>query len=185
MYQSFNRLEPVYHELAGKTWGIVGLGNIGRQVARVAQAMGCRVIAYTRTPREGFECVSLDTLCREADVISLHTPLTEATRHLIGREQLTMMKRGAVLINVARGAVTDEAGVAEAVLAEKILFGCDVYAREPFAPDHPYAQLLDREGVCLTPHMAWGSYEARQRCVCEIAENIAAFFAGQSRNRIV
>ena len=181
----FNRLEPVYCELAGKTWGIVGLGNIGRQVACVAQAMGCRVIAHTRTPREGYDCVSLDTLCRESDIISLHTPLTDATRHLIGREQLTKMKDGCVLINVARGAVTDEEAVAEAVLSGKILFGCDVYAREPFATDHPYTKLLDRTGVCLTPHMAWGSREARQRCVAEIAENISAFYLGNARNRIV
>ncbi|MGM9635591.1 MAG: NAD(P)-dependent oxidoreductase, partial [Candidatus Avispirillum sp.] len=99
-----NRLEPVYHEISGKTWGIVGLGNIGRRVAAAAVAMGCRVIANKRVPVTDFECVDIDTLCKNSDIITLHTPLTEETRGLISRERIAMMRKDAILVNVARGA---------------------------------------------------------------------------------
>ena len=102
-----NRLSPAFCELYGKTWGIVGYGNIGKQVGKIAQAFGCNVIVHKRTPEEGVRCVDIDTLCRESDIISLHTPLNDGTRGLIGKAQLDMMKKNAILVNVARGAVTD------------------------------------------------------------------------------
>ena len=180
-----NALTPVYHELAGKTWGIVGYGHIGERVATVARALGCRILAYKRTPVEGVECVDLDTLCRESHVISLHTPLNDGTRGLIGREQLAHMRQDAILINVARGAVVDESAVAEAILSGRLGgYGCDVYTAEPFPREHPYTAILDRPNVCLTPHMAWAAFEARSRCLREIAENIAAFSRGETRSRV-
>ncbi len=181
---SFNCLTPVYHEVAGKTWGIIGYGNIGARVGQIAQALGCRVLAYTRTPREGVECVDLETLCRSADIISIHTPLTDATRGMIDAQALSYMKPGAILVNEARGAVVDEAAVAAAALAGSIYYGCDVYAKEPFQSDHPYYKIKELENVCLTPHMAWGAYEARARCLAEIVENIRAFQNGERRNRV-
>lgn len=183
---SANILTPVYHEIYGKTWGIVGYGNIGKQVGRVAQALGCRVIAYKRTPTEEVECVDIDTLCRQSDIISVHTPLNDGTRGLISRKRIAMMKKDAILINVARGAVADEAALADAILEERLGgLGVDVYSKEPFAPDHPFAKIAGRDNVFLTPHMAWGSYEARLRCCEEICLNIEAYLRGEKRCRVV
>ncbi len=180
-----NRLSPVYHELYGKTWGIVGYGNIGAQVARVARAMGCRVIAYSRSEKQGVENVSLEQLCRESDVISVHLPLSEQTRGIIGEREIAMMKKTAILINVARGAVTDEAALAAAVAEGRIGgIGVDAYSVEPFPATHPFYAIRDLPNVCLTPHMAWGAKEARERCLAEVAENIAAFARGERRNRV-
>lgn len=180
-----NCLIPVFHELFGKTWGIVGYGNIGRGVADVARALGCRVLVYRRTRDASSESTDIDTLCRESDVISLHTPLNDGTRHLIDARRLSLMKQGAILINVARGAVTDESAVADAVLSGKLGgFGCDVYSTEPFLEDHPFYALLDDPRVCLTPHMAWGSYEARVRCLESVADNVSAFYEGRRQNRV-
>ncbi len=182
---NMNRLEPVYHEIAGKTWGIVGFGNIGRQVARVAEALGCRVIVNKRTPVDGYSCVDIDTICREADILSVHTPLSAETRGLISEARIATMKKEAILINVARGAVIDEAAAARAILDGRLGgLGVDVYSTEPFPVEHPYSQLFGCENVCLTPHMAWGAYEARVRCIDEIAENIQAFIRGEMRCRV-
>ena len=180
-----NHLSPPYHEIAGKTWGIFGLGNIGKRVAAVAKALGCRVIATKRTPDPDYECVSLDTLCRESDILSVHTPLTAETRGAIGRRELMLMKPSAILINVARGAVLDEKAVCDAVLDGRIAgFGADVYAKEPFSEDSPYTLLLNRQNVILTPHMAWGGYETRVRLIDELCLNIADFLMGGRRNRV-
>ena len=181
-----NILTPVYHEIYGKTWGIVGYGNIGKQVGAVAKALGCKVIVHKRTEIEGEECVDIDTLCKESDIISVHTPLNDGTRVLISRERIAMMKNDAIFINVARGAVVDEAALTDAILNKKIGgIGVDVYSKEPFPTDHPYASIAGRDNVIFTPHMAWGSYEARVRCCDEIALNIEAFLAGERRNRVV
>lgn len=180
-----NRLEPVFHELCGKTWGIVGAGNIGGQVARVAAAMGCHVIGFSRTPKENIEQVSIDELCRRADIISIHLPLSEQTRGIIGEREIAMMKKDVTLINVARGAVTDEKALADAILQDRIGgLGVDVYSVEPFPADHPFAAIKNHPRVILTPHMAWGAKEARERCLDEVAENIKAFQCGERRNRI-
>lgn len=180
-----NKLSPIYHELCGKTWGIVGAGAIGSQVARVAEAFGCRVLAYKRTPTDAFCCVPLDELLEKSDIVSLHTPLSDSTRWLIGARELARMKPDAILINVARGAVTDETAVADAVLAGRLGgFACDVYSTEPFGDGHPFARLVGRENVLLTPHMAWGALEARIRCLDEVVKNIDAFLGGETRCRV-
>ena len=181
-----NRLTPVFHELYGKTWGILGAGNIGGQVARVAEAFGCRVIVCRRRTDPLYPTVDLDTLCRESDILSVHTPLNDETRGCIDRRRIALMKDGVILVNVARGAVTDEQAVADAVLSGKIGgFGCDVYTTEPFGEHHPFQALLDHPSVCLTPHMAWGAAQARQRCMDEIGENIRSFLQGEQRSRVV
>ena len=180
-----NRVSPVFNELYGKTWGIIGLGNIGKRVAMIAEAFGCKVIAFKRTPDENFECTDLQTLCKTADIISIHTPLTEKTRGLIGKNELDLMKSTVILYNAARGAVTDEAAIADAVLEAKIgAFGCDVYSVEPFPSDHPMAKIATLPNVCLTPHMAWASYEARDLCIDEVIENINAYKKGIRRNAV-
>jgi len=181
-----NMLTPVYHELSGKTWGIAGYGNIGKKVGEIATALGCRVIAFKRVPEEGVECVSLEELCRRSDILTVHLPLSDQTRNLFSSDMVSLLKRNCIFVNVARGAVTDEAALAEAVSEGKIAgLGADVYSKEPFPQEHPYYGIKEMSNVCLTPHMAWGSYEARKRCLDEIILNIRSFSENGKRNRIV
>jgi glycerate dehydrogenase len=181
-----NRVAPVFHEISSMTWGVVGGGGIGARVAGVASALGCRVLMCRRKKEEIYEQATIDEICEKADIISLHVPLSDETRGMISRERIEKMKPGAILINVARGAVCDEEALAEAIESGKLGgLGVDVYSAEPFLKDHPFYRILGRENVCLTPHMAWGAQEARNRCVREIGKNISAFFEGGIRNRIV
>ncbi len=180
-----NKLSPAYHELYQKTWGVVGLGAIGKQVAKTASALGCEVLAYKRTPDPDYNCVSLDEIFENSDVISIHLPLSDATRGIIDEKLISKMKKDAVLINVARGAVTDEKALADAVLCDKIGgIGVDVYSEEPFSENHPFYKLLGNKKAYLTPHMAWGSFEARNRCMEQVYDNIVAFFDGKIKNRL-
>ena len=180
-----NRLSPVYYELSGKTWGILGYGNIGMQVGKVASALGCNVVVNKRTACEGVNCVDIKTLCKVSDVITIHAPLTEETKKIINSETISMMKRDVIIVNTARGGVTDEEAICEALENGKIgAFGTDVYTTEPFPEDHPFNRIKHMKNVCLTPHMAWGAYEARNRCVEEVSKNISAFLSGEIRNRI-
>ncbi len=182
----FNCVKPVFHEISGMTWGVIGLGNIGTKVANIAKAMGCRVLAYKRTPVDEYECVDIDTLCEQSDIITIHTPLNDETYHLINKERLLKMKKSVILINVARGAVVDESAVSEAVLNGDIGgLGIDVYSVEPLQNDSPYQKILDKNNVMFTPHMAWGAIDARQRCIDEIAKNIESFINNGKRSRIV
>lgn len=181
-----NRLTPVFHELYGKTFGIVGLGNIGRQVARIAEAFGCNVLCFKRTPDQNYCCVDLETLLKNSDIVTLHLPLNDQTEKIIGEKELSLMKPNAILVNVSRGAVTDEKAVAEALKNHTIGgFATDVYSVEPMENISPLNEIKDFENVLLTPHMAWGAYESRIRCINEIAENIAAYIKNERRNRIV
>lgn len=180
-----NILTPVYHEISGKTWGIIGLGSIGKKVATVADALGCHVIAFKRTPDPAYSCVDLETLLEASDIVSIHTPLTPETKGLIGEKELSHMKWGAILINVARGAVTDEKAVADAVESGHLGgIGIDVYSAEPLGETHPFYAIRHRPNVCLTPHMAWSAKEARERCLSEIVKNMEAFYRGEIRNRV-
>lgn len=180
-----NKLTPVYHELCGKTWGIIGYGNIGKQVGRVATALGCNVVVNKRTPCDGVNCVDLKTLCEISDIITIHTPLNEHTKGMIDKKMLSFMKKNVIIVNTARGLVTDEEAICDFIEKGKIgAFGTDVYSKEPFPKSHPFNRIKDMENVCLTPHMAWGSYESRKRCIDEIYKNIVAYKNGELRNRI-
>lgn len=182
---SANILSPTYHEIEGRKWGIVGYGNIGKRVARIAEALGCEVLVNKRQKVDEYKCVDIETICRECDIITLHTPLNDGTRNLIDGEKIKLMKEEVILVNVARGAVMDERAVAEAVKSGRIAgFACDVYSAEPFSESHPYYGIKDENNVILTPHMAWGSYEARVRLLSEVRKNIECFFDGKIRNRI-
>lgn len=181
-----NALSPVFHEMSGKTWGIFGYGNIGKKVATVASAIGCRVIVCKKNKtEEAYPVVSFEELCRESDFLTVHAPATAQTKGIFDAAHLAMMKKDAILVNVARGALLDEAAVAKAVKEGALGgFGCDVYTKEPFDGDHPYTALYGDPRVILTPHMAWGAYEARERCLQEICKNIEAFFNGEPRCRV-
>lgn len=180
-----NRLSPAYHEIAGKTWGIVGFGNIGKQVGVVAKALGCRVLVNKRTPIDGWNCVDFDTICQESDILSIHVPLNETTRGLLDQKHIAMLKKNAVVINVARGAVADEEALAAAIENDQIgALGVDVYSAEPMPTEHPFQRIKCYPNVCLTPHMAWGGFETRMRLLSEMAQNIQAFLDGTRRNRL-
>lgn len=182
---SANKITPVFHELRGQKWGIIGFGNIGKAVATVAEALGAEILVNKRTPIDGYNCVDVETLCRESDIITLHCPLNDQTRGLINKDRLALMKKSAVLVNEARGAVLNENDVANAILENQIAaFGCDVYSAEPFDTAHPYNKIKDLDNVILTPHAAWGAYEARKRCIETIAKNIESFIAGETLNRV-
>ncbi len=182
---SANCLTPVYHELRGKVWGIVGFGNIGKSVARVAEAFGAEVVVTKRNPIDGYRCVDIDTLCSISDIITVHCPLNNETRGMINEERISKMKPDVLLVNEARGAVLDEKAVVDAVLSGKIgAFGCDVYSVEPFDKKHPYNLIANLDNVCLTPHSAWGAYEARMRCLGVICDNISSFKDGEMLNRV-
>ena len=180
-----NILAPTYHEIDGLKWGIIGFGNIGKRVGTIAEALGCRVLVNKRTPIDGWECVDFDTICREADILSIHTPLNGSTRNLLDEAHIRMLKGNAIVINVARGAVTDERALADAIREGRIGgLGVDVCSVEPFGAEHPFSTILDYPNVCLTPHMAWGGYETRERLLEEVAENIGAYLCGERRNRV-
>lgn len=182
---SANILSPVYHELYGKTWGIIGYGGIGSRVGEVAKALGCNVLAYKRTPTEGVKCVDMDTLVENSDIITIHIPLSEETKGLISKERIDKMKSNVIIANTARGGVTDEKALCDAVLENKIAgLGLDVYSTEPFSKDSPFYSIRTLDNVCLTPHMAWGTIEARERCFNEMLANMDAFFSGEIRNRV-
>ena len=180
-----NRLKPYFHEIKSLTWGIVGGGTIGGEVARIARALGCRVIIKPHKEREGYGFVTMEELLKESDIISLHVPLTSETRGMINEKTIAKMKDGVVFINVSRGAVADEKALCEAVIDGKLGgLGIDVYEKEPMSEDSPYSRILNRKNVIFTPHMAWGAYESRVRCINEIAKNIETFIMGGKRNRV-
>ena len=180
-----NCLTPVWHEIAGKTWGVIGGGNIGQRVAGLAQAFGCKVLMCRRKEDPKYETADVDTLCETADIISVHTPLNEQTRGLIGEKQIGLMKKNAIFINVARGLVADEEALAKAIEEERLGgLGVDVFSAEPFGEDHPYTRILDRDNVILTPHTAWGAIETRNRCLQIVADNIKVWQEGERQNRV-
>lgn len=166
--------------LENKTLGIVGMGNIGKNVARKAEAFGMRVIYYNRrTEVSGYRRVPLDTLLQEADFVSLHTPLTTETRHLIGARELSLMKPTAMLINTARGAVIDETALADALKQKRIAGAAlDVFENEPHVTDVLYR--LDN--VVLTPHVGTGTIDTRIAMAEEALANIRNFFQGTPTN---
>ena len=180
-----NHLKPYFNELKGKTWGVIGLGNIGQRTADIAYALGMKIVSNSRRYHEGYEWLELDELCKVADIISVHVPLTSQTKGMIDEHRLSLMKDGVIFINVSRGAVADENALVTAVENGKIGgLGVDVYSVEPITNDSPYNRILDRSNVILTPHMAWCAYEARVRCMNEIVKNIETFMMGGKRNRV-
>lgn len=182
----FSNFDRTFYDLEGKTWGIIGMGTIGRRVAGLAQAFGCRVIFYSASGKStctDYERVEFDTLLQESDILSLHCPLSDRTRGLINKDALSKMKETAILVNVARGPVVDTQALYDALVTDQIAgAGLDVLEQEPMAKDNPLAQIKDSTKLIITPHMAWASLESRTHLVEEVAKNIEAFLAGENRN---
>lgn len=173
-------------ELAGKTMGIMGLGNIGRRVAEIALAFGMKVVALTSKSEallpQGVRKVTLEELLGASDVVSLHCPLTDQTRHLINHDTIAMMRPTAILINTGRGPLVDDEALAEALNAKRLKAYCaDVMTQEPPKADNP---LLGLKNVFLTPHIAWASTEARIRLLDITIKNVRAFIEGKPQNVI-
>lgn len=170
-------------ELEGKTFGVIGTGAIGLRVAAIAQAFGCRVLAFSRTVKEipGITYVELDTLLEESDIISLHVSLNDATRGMIGAEEIQKMKKSAVLINTARGPVTDANALSEALKAGRIAGACvDVFENEPpVAADHP---LFSAPNTIVTPHIAFATREAMVKRAVTVFENVKLYLKGTPQN---
>ncbi len=184
---NFTRCMQVNHvEVNGKILGVIGTGNIGREVIKIAQALGMKILAYARTPREdepGIHYASLEDVLAQCDYLTLHCPLNADTRHLINKERLALMKPTAFIINTARGALIDEAALIEALQEGRIAgAGLDVQETEPPAENNP---LYGMDNVILTPHMGWRGLETRQRLVSIAADNIRNFLAGTPINVIV
>ena len=182
----FSNFDIPFYELAGKTWGIVGMGNIGKKVAKIAAAFGCKVIFHSITGKStctDYPQVDKETLLAESDFLSLHCPLSDLSRDFIDAEALKKMKKSAVLINVARGPVVNNKDLYEALKAGEIMAaGLDVIEKEPLELSNPLSELKDSNQIIITPHLAWASVEARTRCVEETAKNILAFLEGKDRN---
>lgn len=169
-------------EVNGKTLGVIGYGHTGKEVIKVAKALGMKILVHTRTKRqlEGIDFVDLDTLLKESDYVSLNCPLTEATKHMINADTLAKMKSSACIINTGRGALIDEPALIKALQEGQIAgAGLDVQECEPPAQDNP---LYDMENVILTPHMGWKGLETRQRLVSIIEEDVKGFFSDKPVN---
>ena len=183
---TFTHFENIFHELSGKTWGIIGLGNIGQRVADIAKLFGCHVIYYStsgKNTKPGYERVSLEELLRSSDIVSVHAPLDENTRGLMNRKTFALMKREAIFLNLGRGPIVVEQDLADALNEGTIAAaGLDVLGREPIEADNPLLRIKDSTRLIITPHVAWGTIEARTRLMDEVYENIAAFIKGEKRN---
>ncbi|GKX31059.1 2-hydroxyacid dehydrogenase [Vallitalea longa] len=182
----FSHFENKYNEINGKTWGIIGLGTIGKRVADVASCFGCRMIYYSTSGNNHsteYEKVNLDTLIRTSDIISIHAPLNENTDDLITYKEFINMKDTAVILNLGRGRIINENHLAKALKEELIAgAGIDVLEHEPINEGNPLLDIQDSGKLFITPHIAWASVEARQRVIIEIKENIASYIKGTPRN---
>lgn len=182
----FSNFDRPFGELDGKTWGIVGMGNIGRGVAKVAQALGCKVIFYSASGKStctDYTRVAFDELLSQSDILSLHCPLSDRTRGLINKEAFSKMKKSAILVNVARGPVVDTQALYDTLTQGQIAAaGLDVLEKEPISRDNPLNEIKDSTKLIITPHLAWASTEARERLVDEVVKNIQAFLDGEDRN---
>ena len=182
----FSCLDMIYPEIAGKTWGIIGMGAIGQKVAQIATVFGCKVITYSasgKTYDMPYEQVDFDTLLAKSDILSVHAPLNEYTKDLMNYDAFCKMKKSAYFINVGRGPIVVEEDLVRALEEGEILAaGLDVMRVEPLPIESPLLKIQDSTKLVITPHTAWATSEARQRCVNVVTENIKAFLRGEEQN---
>lgn len=174
----FTHIGPSFNELRGKTWGIIGLGEIGSSVALIAKAFGAKVIYYStsgKNENSEFEKTTLSRLIENSDIISIHAPLNASTENLISHSELLQMKDGAVLLNLSRGGIVDEDALSVIIDVKPIYVGLDVLVKEPMTTAHALLSIKHPERLYITPHIAWTSVEARQRLIASTVENIKMF----------
>ena len=176
----FTHFARHFHQISGMTWGIIGLGAIGRKVADLAAVFGADVLYYSasgRDPQDGYRQVDLDTLLSQSDIISVHAPLNEYTENLLDPAAFQKMKSNAILLNLGRGPIIDETALADALKNGQIAAaGLDVLSEEPTRASSPLLEILDHDNLLITPHIGWASVEARTRLMQIIAEQIRDFF---------
>ena len=177
---SFTHFDNVFHELSGKTWGVIGLGAIGRRVADIAGMFGCRALYYSTSGKHdqpGYERVDFDTLLAESDIVSVHAPLDANTEGLMNAGAFAKMKKSAIFLNLGRGPIVVEKDLAEALKSGTIAAaGLDVLSAEPMRADNPLREIKDSDKLMITPHIAWASIEARTRLMKTIEGQIREFF---------
>lgn len=174
----FVNIDEPFHDIENKKWGIVGLGSIGLEVAKIATVFGCEVCYYSTSGKNNNQTymqVSLDELLQTCDIITIHAPLNEQTNNLIDANKLAQMKQDAIIVNVARGGIVNETALVEAINAEKIYASVDVLTREPMSENSPFLHVKKKERILLTPHLAWASVEARERLIKGVSKNIEIF----------
>jgi len=177
---TFTHLEQPFHEIAGKRWGIIGMGTIGQQVARIAEAFGAEVVYHSTSGAntdQPWTHLDLDEMLRTSDIVSIHAPLGDRTRDLLGAGNLPLLKEGAILINVGRGGIVDEAVLAAELDRREIYAGLDVTETEPIPPYNPLLHIRHTERLLLTPHIAWGSIESRHKLLEGVVKNIEEWIA--------
>ncbi|ARU47305.1 D-2-hydroxyacid dehydrogenase [Sulfurospirillum diekertiae] len=174
----FTHLDRSFWEIKGKRWGIVGLGTIGKEVAKIASAFGANVVYFSTSGTNNdsnYERVSLEVMMQTCDVISIHAPLNDKTKNLIAKEQFNQMKKSAILVNVGRGGIINEDDLREVIDTKEIYVGLDVLAVEPMIEHHPLLHVKHPERLIITPHIAWGSIEARRELMRQVGENIKEY----------
>lgn len=176
----FTHFANRFHELSGMTWGVIGLGAIGRRVADIAKAFGCHVIYYStsgKNSQPGYERVDFETLLKESDIVSVHAPLDENTKGLMNRDAFAKMKKNAIFLNLGRGPIVNEADLAETLeLGVIAAAGLDVLETEPMTEQNPLRRIKDSDKLLITPHIAWASVEARTRLMGIILEQVKEYF---------
>lgn len=185
----FSNFDRPFYDLEGKTWGIIGMGNIGKRVASMATAMGCKVIFYSASGKStctDYPQVDFDTLLATSDFLSLHCPLSERTKYIINKDAFKKMKNSAILINVARGPVVNTQDLYDALTSGEIAAaGLDVLEKEPIVADNPLNEIKDSTKLIITPHMSWASVESRNNVRDKVAKNIQAFLDGSDEGTFV
>jgi len=178
---TFNHIDASFAELKGKKWGIIGFGAIGQRVAEIAQVFGCELCYYSTSGKnslQSIEQVDFETLLSTCDFISIHAPLNDQTKNLIDKKALLRLKDGAIILNLGRGGIIDEAAMAEVLDEKEIYHGTDVLAIEPMIKNHPYLSVQNKQRLVITPHTAWASKEARATLIGKVVGNIQSYQAG-------
>ena len=177
----FTHIGRKFWEVKGKRLGIIGLGSIGVRVAQVALLFGLDVVYYSTSHNphsDEFEHLALDELLKSSDIVSIHAPLNENTKNLISDRELSLMRDGAILLNLGRGGIIDENALAKAIDEKNLLVGLDVTKEEPIPEESPLLKIKNRDNLIITPHIAWTSIEARQRLIAGVVKNISEFIMG-------
>jgi glycerate dehydrogenase len=175
----FTHVAKPFFELKGKKWGIIGLGEIGRGVAKIASAFGAEVVYYSTSGKNNnsdYEQISFTKLLETCDIITIHAPLNTQTKNLIGHSEFLMLKDGAVLLNLGRGGIVTESALAAIIDVKEIYVGLDVLENEPMTNPHPLMNIQHQERLYITPHIAWTSVEAREKLIASVIENIESTF---------
>ncbi|RDU65119.1 D-2-hydroxyacid dehydrogenase [Helicobacter sp. MIT 14-3879] len=169
------------YELQNKTWGIIGFGNIGKEVAKIAKAFGVNIVYYSTSGKNSSKDfkqeTNLSSLFKNSDIISIHAPLNEKTRNLVTKKEVNLLKKDAILINVGRGGIVNEKDLAKAIVKKDFYFACDVLEIEPMTKNHPFLNKKLKKKILITPHIAWAYKETRDRLMRGVEENIRSFIS--------